>query len=130
MDVNSTPIDVIFIGGGGSLYSAPGVGYKIANTDFYDKVDPITLASQPYYKSGTNTLCFNYQAPTDQGFWNKLGGVYNVALGKWVKARSQSDIDLTKTSTLSAIEGISLRQTIDGSGNVVKTDTIAPTRLK
>ncbi len=107
VEVNSKPIDVIFIGGGGSLFNnaTPPIGYKIANTDFYDVVNPITLASQPYYKSGSNTLNFNY-LPSDQGYFNKLGGIYDPRLGKWVKARSQTGVLLTKTSTLEEIEGV------------------------
>jgi hypothetical protein len=130
IDVNSAPVDVIFIGDGGSIYSAPSVGYKIANNDFYDKIDPITLKSQPYFKSGTNTLKFSYQLPADQGFWNMLGGVYNASLGKWVKARVQTNLDLTKTSTISAIEGPAIRITTDAGGNELRRDTIPPTRLK
>lgn len=131
VNVNTAPIDVIFIGSGGSLYNAPSAGYKIANTDFYDKINPITLAPQPYYRSGENTLCFNYQLPADQGFWNKLGGIYNPSLGKWVKARSQSDIDLNTSSTLEDIEGTSLVRIINAvTGEYIRTDTIPPTRLK
>ena len=42
--VSSVPVDVIFIATGGSLYTAgpPEKGYLIANTDFYDIVNPIT----------------------------------------------------------------------------------------
>ncbi|MGN7989752.1 DUF5689 domain-containing protein [Pedobacter sp. 22226] len=131
VDVNTAPIDVIFIGSGGSLYNAPSVGYKIANTDFYDKINPITLASQPYYRSGENTLCFNYQLPADQGFWNKLGGIYNPSLGKWIKARSQSDINLSISSTIEDIEGTSLVRILNAvTGEYIRTDTIPPTRLK
>lgn len=131
VDVNTAPIDVIFIGSGGSLYNAPSVGYKIANTDFYDKINPITLASQPYYRSGENTLCFNYQLPADQGFWNKLGGIYNPSLGKWIKARSQSDINLSTSSTIEDIEGTSLVRILNAvTGEYIRTDTIPPTRLK
>ncbi|QNN44134.1 DUF5689 domain-containing protein [Pedobacter roseus] len=131
VDVNTAPIDVIFVGGGGSLYNAPSVGYKVANTDFYDKINPITLASQPYYRSGENTLCFNYQLPADQGFWNKLGGIYNPSLGKWIKARSQSDINLSTSSTIEDIEGTSLVRILNAvTGEYIRTDTIPPTRLK
>lgn len=132
VDVNTAPIDVIFIGGGGNLYNtSPLQGYKIANTDFYDKINPITREAQPYYKSGQNTLCFNYQLPADQGFWNKLGGVYNPTLGKWVKARSQSDIDLNTTSTIADIEGPSLIKIMNAvTGEYIRTDTIPVTRLK
>ncbi|WP_256001874.1 MULTISPECIES: DUF5689 domain-containing protein [Pedobacter] len=130
VDVNKAPIDVVFIGAGGSLFNGSTVGYRIANTDFYDKIDPITLKPQPFYRSGGNTLSFNYTLPADQGFWNMLGGVYNETLGKWVKARTQNNIDLSKTSTLRDIEGNWLRQSLDNDGNVVRTDTIAPTKLK
>lgn len=106
VDVNTKPIDVIFIGSGGSLFSAgpPPVGYRIANTDFYDIVNPITLQSQPFYRNGSNTINFNY-LPSDLGYFNKLGGVYNPALGKWIKARTQTGVLLTKTSTLAELEG-------------------------
>ncbi|WP_316803551.1 DUF5689 domain-containing protein [Pedobacter nototheniae] len=133
VDVNSVPIDVVFIGTTGSLYSAPSTGYKIANTDFYDKIDVVSddLTPQPFYRSGTNTLSFSYQLPADQGFWNKLGGVYNPTLGKWVKARSQSNIDLSKTSTLADIEDITLVKVINATtGQYIRTDTIPPTKLK
>lgn len=107
VDVNSKPIDVIFIGSGGSIFS-PGtapIGYKIANTDFYDMVNPITLESQAYYRSGANTINFNY-LPSDLGYFNKLGGIYDPKLGKWVKARTQTGVLLTKTSTIEEIEGV------------------------
>lgn len=104
--VDSTPLDVVFIGTGGSLTDGK-MGYKIANTDFYDKVDVVSedLTPQPFYRSGTNTMSFSYQ-PSDVGYFNKLGGIYNVALGKWVKARSQTAVELTKTSALTEIEGV------------------------
>jgi hypothetical protein len=41
----------------------------------------------------------------DLGYFYKLGGEYNVALGRWMKARAQNNILLTKTSVLSDIEG-------------------------
>ena len=105
VDVNSAPIDVVFIGSGGSLYGGT-TGYRIANTDFYDKVDVVSeeLTPQPFYRSGTNTMNFGYLT-SDMGYFNKLGGVYNVALGKWVKARTQIPVLLTKTSVLAEIEG-------------------------
>jgi hypothetical protein len=103
---DTQPIDVMFVGSGGQLFSAgpPAVGYKIANTDFYDVINPITLQSQPYYRQGANTLCLAYTTPTDQGFYYKLGGIYNPRLGKWVKARTQSIVQLTKQSTIDQIE--------------------------
>ncbi|HEU4610207.1 MAG TPA: hypothetical protein VFS31_18935, partial [Chitinophagaceae bacterium] len=87
---DSKPLDVIFVGGGGSLFSAgpPALGYRIPNNDFYDIIDPITLQAQPFYRSGTNTLSYNYNG--GQGYFYRLGGVYNPALGRWVQARSQN----------------------------------------
>jgi hypothetical protein len=130
VNVNSAPIDVIFIGDGGSIYNGSTVGYRIANNDFYDKIDPISLQPQPFFKSGTNTLKFSYQTPSDQGFWNMLSGVYNADLGKWVKARTQTNLDLSKTSALSAIEGPAIRVVSNGDGVEIRRDTIPPTRLK
>jgi hypothetical protein len=104
---DTQPVDVMFVSTGGSLFSAgpPAVGYKIGNTDFYDVVNPITLQPQPYYRQGSNTIALSYTTPSDAGFFYKLGGLYNPRLGKWVKARSQQTIQLTKTSTLKEIEG-------------------------
>jgi len=106
VDVNSKPVDVIFIATGGSLYTEgpPAYGYKITNTDFYDVIDPLSLNQQPYYRNGTNTLAFKYNT-SDVGYFNMLGGVYNPALGKWIKARAQNNVLLTKESVLLEIEG-------------------------
>jgi len=105
--VESRPIDVIFISGGGSLYTAgpPERGYRITNTDFYDVKNPITLADQPYFRSGVNNLFFAYNT-ADLGYFNMLGGVYNPELGRWSTARAQVNVLLTKQSTLEEIEGI------------------------
>ncbi|ACU62707.1 DUF5689 domain-containing protein [Chitinophaga pinensis] len=100
---SSTPVDVIFIATGGSLYSG-NKGYRIASTDFYDIVNPITMAQQPFYRQGSNTLSLVYNT-ADLGYFNMLGGVYNPALGKWVRARAQNNRLLTKSSPLSDIEG-------------------------
>ena len=103
--VSSTPVDVVFISTGGSLYTPgpPAQGYRIANNDFYDIKNPITLEDQPFYRSGSNTLSFVYYT-ADIGYFNLLGGEYNVILGKWTKARSQQSVLLSKTSTLAEIE--------------------------
>lgn len=130
VDVNTAPIDVIFISDGGNIYSGPSTGYKVANTDFYDQVNPITLQPQPYFKSGTNTLKFNYQTPTEQGFWNMLGGVYDETIGKWKKARTQTDLDLEKNSTLNAIEQPATLIVKDANGNEIRREEVPPTRLK
>ena len=102
----STPVDVMFVAAGGSLYTPgpPERGYRIANTDWYDIKNPITLQDQPFYRSGSNTLSMSY-TPADLGYFYKLGGEYNVTLGRWMKARSQTNVLLTKQSVLSEIEG-------------------------
>jgi hypothetical protein len=102
----STPIDVMFVATGGSLYTATPTaqGYRIANTDWYDIKNPITLEDQPFYRSGSNTLNMSYTT-ADLGFFYKLGGEYNVTLGRWMKARAQTNMLLAKTSVIDEIEG-------------------------
>jgi hypothetical protein len=102
----SVPVDVIFVATGGSLYTATPTpaGYRIANTDWYDIKNPVTLENQPFYRSGSNTLNMGYTT-ADRGYFYKMGGEYNVSLGRWMKARAQNNILLTKTSVLSEIEG-------------------------
>lgn len=113
LQVNSTtiPVDVVWVHTGGSLYQvgqAPtyGVGYRIGNTDVYDVIDPITGNQQPYFLAGTNRFAFTYApgAATNAGDFYILGGVFDTKLNKWVQARSQTLVDLTKTSTLADIE--------------------------
>jgi len=101
----SVPIDVIFVAAGGSLYTATPTpqGYRIANTDWYDIKNPVTLVDQPFYRSGSNTLNMSYTA-ADLGYFYKLGGEYNATLGRWTKARSQTNVLLTKQSALAEIE--------------------------
>lgn len=102
----TVPVDVLFVATGGELYSATPTprGYRIANTDWYDVKNPITLADQPFYRSGTNTLSMVYTI-ADAGYFYKMGGEYNPALGRWTKARVQNNVLLTKQSVLSEIEG-------------------------
>ncbi|HEU4554990.1 MAG TPA: DUF5689 domain-containing protein [Chitinophaga sp.] len=104
--VDSRPVDVMFIATGGSLYTAgpPAQGYRITNTDFYDVINPITLESQPFYRNGSNTLSLVYNT-ADLGYFNMLGGEYNPVLGKWMTARSQNPVLLTKQSAITEIEG-------------------------
>jgi hypothetical protein len=104
--VDSRPVDVIFIATGGSLFTAgpPAVGYRITNTDWYDVKNPITLEDQSFYRSGTNTLSLVYNT-ADMGYFNMLGGEYNISLGRWTKARTQNNVLLTKTSAITEIEG-------------------------
>ncbi len=102
----SIPIDAMFVASGGSIYTPgpPALGYRVANNDFYDIKNPITLQDQPFYRSGSNTLALAY-SPSDIGYFYTLGGEYNVTLGRWMKARSQTNIALTKQSVLSDIQG-------------------------
>jgi hypothetical protein len=102
---NTIPIDVIITGPNGAIYNlAQEAGLRIANTDWYDIVNPVTLAPQPLYKQGSNTICLSRPAPTNAGFFYKLGGVYNIRLGRWVTARSQNRVDLEITSVLDELE--------------------------
>jgi len=102
----SIPIDVLFVSTGGSLYTATPTaqGYRIGNTDWYDVKNPITLEDQPFYRAGSNTLNMSYTT-ADLGYFYKLGGEYNIALGRWMKARTQTNVLLTKTSAITEIEG-------------------------
>lgn len=102
----SVPLDVLFVSTGGSLYTTTPTqqGYRIGNTDWYDVKKPITLVDQPFYRSGSNTLNMSYTT-ADLGYFYKLGGEYNVALGRWMKARTQTNVLLTKTSAVTEIEG-------------------------
>ena len=104
--VDSKPVDVIFVSSGGSLFTPgpPPQGYRITNTDWYDVKNPITLQDQPFYQSGSNTLCLAY-ATADLGYFNLLGGEYSPALGRWTKARKQTNLLLTKESAIIEIEG-------------------------
>jgi len=106
VDANTRPVDAMFVGTGGSLFipGPPSLGYRIANTDWYDVKDPITLEDQPFYRAGSNTMSMSY-ATADVGYWQMLGGEYNVAIGRWTKARIQNNIVLTKESQLIEIEG-------------------------
>lgn len=103
VDASTIPIDVIFYGGAGSLFSAgpPAVGYRITNTDYYDEKNPTTLASQPFYTQGSNTGKFAF--PTG-GAFARLGGTYNKTTGRWTSARLQQNVALTATSVLADIE--------------------------
>lgn len=101
----SIPIDVIITGYNGAILNvAQEAGLRITNTDWYDIVNPVTLEPQPFYKQGTNTICLTRPAPTNAGFFYKLGGEYNIRLGRWVTARSQNRVDLTTTSVLDELE--------------------------
>ncbi|WP_316813035.1 DUF5689 domain-containing protein [Pedobacter heparinus] len=128
----SVPIDVVWVNNGGALYQAsPAAGYRVANNDFYDTVNPLTLVPQPYFTQGLNTLCFIYAPTSDAGWFYKASGVYNPAQGKWVKAREHFVFQLEKTSTIETIEGPTERIWYDRATNVeVRRDTIYATSLR
>ncbi|WP_256009026.1 DUF5689 domain-containing protein [Desertivirga xinjiangensis] len=110
VDKNTVPVDVIFIGTGGQIYSAgpPVEGYRITTTDIYDRLDPATGAPQEYYRAGTNTIGFPYVEPANLGNFQAFGGVYDTTIGrgKWTKFRSQKTILMTATSTVAEIENV------------------------
>jgi hypothetical protein len=101
---DTIPVDVIFYGGGGSLYTPgpPEKGYKITNTDYYDIVNPSNQQSQPYFNQGSNTGKLAFPAATN---FTKMGGVYNITTGRWTTARTLTSLPLTSTSTRTEIEG-------------------------
>lgn len=103
---SSEPIDVVFVSNGGSLYSAgpPAKGYRITNTDFFDKINPITLALQPYYLAGGNT---RYAASHPSGVTDpffKLRGVFNVSLGRWTTARNNIFVSMSGATSINMLE--------------------------
>ncbi len=100
----SIPEDVMFCATGGSLYGN-GMGYRICNNDYYDIINPLTLADQPFYRAGTNLNAITYNTPSDAGLYNMLGGEFNLKLGRWTKARVKNAYLLTKESVLAEIEG-------------------------
>jgi len=104
VDKFSIPIDVIANGSGGSIWNAAQqAGLRIANTDWYDIINPVTLEEQPFYRQGSNTICLT-RAGRGAGHFYKLGGEYNIRLGRWVKARQDKVILLTLTSKRSELE--------------------------
>jgi hypothetical protein len=107
VDEESVPIDVIFYGGGGSVFTAgpPPRGYRITNTDYYDVQNPSTLEEQPFYAQGSNTTRLGFPPATN---FSQLGGTYNISSGRWSKARSLQPLVLTNTSTVIEIEGATL----------------------
>lgn len=101
----SEPVDVIFVGTGGSLFNGSNLGYRITNTDWYDVVNPIDMAEQPFYRAGTNVKALTYHTPSDAGYFYILGGEYNLSLGRWTTARTQGSFLMTKETQLGEIEG-------------------------
>jgi hypothetical protein len=103
-DASTIPVDVIFFGGGGSVYTPgpPERGYRITSTDYYDEKNPTTLAEQPFFNQGSNTGKFAFAPATN---FSRLGGTYNRTTGRWTTARIQMPVVLTTTSTVTSIEG-------------------------
>lgn len=104
VDSSSVPVDVIFYGGGGSIFSPgpPTVGYKITNTDYYDIDNTQTFARQPFYSQGSNTGKFGF--PTAENF-AQLGGTYNVTTKRWTNARALKSIPLLSNGSIGDVEG-------------------------
>ncbi|TCD03618.1 DUF5689 domain-containing protein [Pedobacter psychroterrae] len=130
--VTSVPVDVVWVSTGGALYQAsPAAGFRVAANDFYDRINPLTLAEQPFFTQGLNTLNFIYAPTSDAGWFYKVSGVYNPDQGKWVKARSHFVFQLEKTSTVETIEGPTERIWYDRATNEeVRRDTVYATSLK
>jgi hypothetical protein len=104
VDASTVPVDVVFYGGGGSLYTAgpPERGYRITGTDYYDEKNPTTLADQPYFAQGSNTGKFAFPPATN---YAQFEGTYNIVTGRWTRARIQKNLVLTAASAVAAIEG-------------------------
>jgi hypothetical protein len=101
---DTIPVDVLFYGGNGSLYTAgpPEKGYKICNTDYYDIKNPVNLTIQPYFAQGSNTGKLAFPPATN---FSRLGGRYNTTTGRWTSARTLTSVVLTAASTRAEIEG-------------------------
>ena len=101
---SDVPVDVIFYGGSGSVYTAtpPERGYRITGTDYYDVKHPTTQAEQPFFNQGSNTGKFGFPVAAN---FAQLGGTYNYSTGRWTSARILVKVVLTATSTVAAIEG-------------------------
>lgn len=104
---DTIPVDVIFFGGAGSIYTAgpPEAGYKITNTDYYDVKNPSSQTPQPYFNQGTNTNKLAFPPATN---FTRLGGKYNTTTGRWTTARTLNAVVLTPTSTRTEIEGATI----------------------
>lgn len=103
----SVPIDVVFIGTGGTI-NGDNKGYQVADNDYYDSKHPFYDTDQRFYRSGSNTAAFAYQT-ADLGIFNRLVGEYSTSLNRWTKVRQQMLDTLTKTSPLSVIESNTTR---------------------
>lgn len=100
------PVDVIFIGRGtGPIYdrNEPNFGYRITNNDLFKTLDLISLQPQPFFKSGNNNASFPYNGG-DVGYFNQLGGRYNITMQRWTQQRVQTLITLGKEAPITMIE--------------------------
>jgi hypothetical protein len=104
VDAASVPVDVIFYGGAGSIFTPgpPAKGYRITNTDYYDVANPTTQEEQPFFGQGSNTGKLAFPPAVN---FAQLGGVYNKTTGRWTTARALKSVPLTATSTVVDIEG-------------------------
>ena len=102
--VRPLPVDLIFYGGGGQIFSPgpPEKGYRVTNTDYYDEKNPITLVDQPFYAQGSNTGKFAFPPATN---FVKLVGTYNRTSGRWTSSRLQTNVAMSATATVALIEG-------------------------
>ncbi|MBB1284516.1 hypothetical protein HRH25_09040 [Flavisolibacter sp. BT320] len=109
VDASTVPVDVIFYGGAGTLFSAgpPARGYRITNTDYYDEKHPVNQEEQPFFAMGSNTTRFTFPTVVNNvgGYFAKLGGTYNIVTGRWTSARLMNNVLLNNASTLAEIEG-------------------------
>lgn len=103
VDKTSIPVDVMWVSTGGTLYSGND-GYRICNNDFYDIINPLTLESQPFYRSGANLTNMSYTTPADAALYNSWKGEFNLTLGRWTKARTKVIVQLRNASTIAEIE--------------------------
>lgn len=110
---SSVPMDVMMYGGSnansGNVYSAgpPEVGYRITNTDYYSTINPSTRAPQQFYGAGSNTNRLGFQitqANPTGGSFVRLGGVYDAKSGRWRIGRTLSNVTMSLTMPVSALE--------------------------
>ena len=89
----------------GTVYdpTQPEYGYRIADNDLYKTVNLITLEPQPFLRAETTPYHSLYNA-SDLGYFNQLGGGYNITMGRWTERRNQKAILMAADSPLSFIE--------------------------
>lgn len=110
VDVNTVPMDVIFVHTGGVLFDAgpPAQGYRITKTDMYSPYNALEdhpldpAVAQPFFLQGSNKNAYKYN--TGDGIFYQFNGVFDTGLGKWSKGRVVKYVQLEKTSPISDIE--------------------------